>query len=226
MSDRRTRSLELADQVGKAAGARFIGGGKVQRFGAAAVEYEPLLVRTTDKDRSIRLLSVAEHVSADVALLIDVVLAQGRMLAEQSLEIDKLRTDVETLRAERVTTEVTKQVNDALLQAGRDGVGLEGFAFEVTTAETLTQKFEKRALDGGTAKKKVLTSWSATADLGAVMDVLKGAHLAAGDANETRERVEELSTEHARTHRFASKETTGSLKVTRVIPASSRAERT
>jgi len=57
-----------------------------------------------------------------------------------SVEIDRLRTEVEALRAERIATDVTKEVHEGLLKAARDGVGIEGFDFEVETEDAIAEE--------------------------------------------------------------------------------------
>jgi hypothetical protein len=211
-SERKVRPIKLARE------ARFIASGKPQRFGADDVAYEPLLVRTKDKDRSVRLLSIMEEATADIALVLDVVLDQTRVLAEQALELDRLRAEVDALRRERLATDVTKQVNDALLKAAREGVGIEGFAFKIDTKYSVSDERDSAYANDGSGASGSSGATSGSLMLGSVLDYLKGANLAAESANKTLNEVRTRLDGRTQTRRARSQEAAGSLTIDRVIP--------
>jgi len=213
-ADRRQRAITRSRE------ARFFAHGPVQRIGKGkeAVEFEPLLVRTQDKERSLRLLSIAEESASDIARLLDTVLAQARVLADQAQQLDQLRAEVDALRRERVATEVTKEVNKAVLGAAKQGVAITGFEFRIDTEYSASDEITGFTRTGVNKTDGVDASVEGDITVGSIFDYLKGAHLSAKTADATIAKLTAQWQGRQKVVRARSQQAAGYLRYEQVTP--------
>lgn len=194
--ERRRRSVELAEKASKVTGPRFLTDPKAKpfnaNFGEKSVEYEPLLIRRSDKETSLKLLTIDGDAKSDLALLIDTVIGLTRMLAEQKAEIGQLRAEVHALREERITTNVTVKVNEALMDAAKNGVSIDEIDFAILTDEMDAEVTNvSHSVNDAMNRAKDL-NWSGTVSLGGIVSALANANLAASGAQKTAQYVNEV----------------------------------